>query len=65
MDMKAIDKAIFEAERFLDVAKMLKDRHANDKDFRNFFGITGFKETGALRRTSLDLSRALSAMRKR
>ena len=53
-----------EAERFLEMVQRYRDRHNSDADFRRFCEIVGHRETGALRRSSMDLTRALSDMRK-
>lgn len=51
-----------EARRFLDAAKALRQRRTSDGE--NGAWITGCRESGALRRASLDLTRALAAMRR-
>lgn len=56
-----IKEAEFEARRFL--ARVAEAREALDDVERNV-SICGSKETGALRRASLDLTRALAAMRR-
>jgi hypothetical protein len=53
-----IDKAIFEANRFIELAEVWKKRFAQEKY------IYPSKENGACKRASLDLSRALSELRK-
>lgn len=53
-----------EALRFIARCDELMERHAKEEDFRRYMGITGFKETAAVKRASMDLSRALSEMRK-
>ena len=52
------------AKRFLDAIDAFEDREKADDEFRRMNSVTGFRETGALRRASLDLTRALSDMRK-
>ena len=59
-----IARARSEALRFIARCDELIERHAKDKDFRKYMEITGFKETAAVKRASMDLSRALSEMRK-
>lgn len=58
MRTSALDDAIAEARRFLERASALKVRLRNDAD-----GIHP-KETGALRRSSMDLTRALADLRR-
>jgi hypothetical protein len=53
-----------EARRFIDAVDRFRERHAKDQQFRDYMEITGFKETGAVRRASLDLTRSLAEMRK-
>jgi len=60
MTATTVKKAISEAKRFLDAAEAWEDRCKEDK-----LAFLGSKEGGTLRRASLDLSRALSEMRKR
>ncbi len=60
--MKAcdIETAMDEAERFVDRARKALAEHAGDA-----FGLAaGSKATGALRRASLDLTRALADLRR-
>jgi len=64
MDISTIDEAIMEAKRFLKRAAAFKCRIKTDEQFSRFWHITGGKETAALKRSSLDLTRALSAMRR-
>lgn len=59
-----IARARSEALRFIARCDELIERHATDEHFRTYMEITGFKETAAVKRASLDLSRALSEMRK-
>lgn len=60
MTEEKLKVAIAEAERFLAKAKALQDRRAK-KDLYDF---QGCKESGAMRRASLDLTRALSDLRR-
>ena len=59
MKIQSIADAQIKAQVFLRAAKAYVDRKANDKDAE-----FGCKESGALRRASLDLTRALAEMRK-
>lgn len=59
-----IARARSEALRFIARCDELIKRHAKDEDFRRYMEIVGFKETAAVKRASMDLSRALSEMRK-
>lgn len=64
MRQEKIIAAKKEAERFLERVEALIERHAKDEQFRKYFEICGHKETAALKRSSMDLTRALSEMRK-
>jgi|WetSurMetagenome_2_1015567.scaffolds.fasta_scaffold489164_3 hypothetical protein len=55
-----LKKAMVEAERFLEIAKIVEL-----KGHDNVFTFYGCKETGALRRASMDLTRALAELRHR
>ena len=59
-----IARARNEALRFIARCDELIERHAKDAHFRRYMEITGFKETAAVKRASLDLSRALSDLRR-
>ena len=52
------------AERFISAVEKLQEREESDDYFRRHMGMSGFKETAAVRRASLDLTRALSEMRR-
>jgi len=57
--------AMREAQRFLDRCEELMERHATDEDMRRYFeGGGGYKEMGAVKRASMDLSRALTEVRR-
>lgn len=56
---EALEEAIDEAEKFLEVASFAIRRHNDESEI--YFGT---KETAALNRSSMDLTRALSAYRK-
>lgn len=60
MKNDSIDAAVAEAERFIVRAKALKARRKKDEWLSEW---QGCKESGALRRASLDLSRALTNLR--
>jgi hypothetical protein len=53
-----------EARRFLEFMAVLKVRFNNDDYFRQYMGIKGGPETAAVKRASMDLSRALARMRR-
>ena len=59
MDIKNLEKAMGEAERFLDTAQAVKEKVAKDK-----YAFFGCKETASCKRASMDLTRALVAIRK-
>ena len=59
MDICAIDKAMKEAERFLDRAEAVRQKVMKDK-----YAFMGCKETAACKRASMDLSRSLAEIRK-
>ncbi|CAB4145905.1 hypothetical protein UFOVP1204_44 [uncultured Caudovirales phage] len=59
MDRRTIGKAIKEANRFLEIAAEV-ERQLKDRE--HF--IVGTKNSGALRRASMDLTRALAEMRR-
>lgn len=61
MNRKTLDKAVGEAKRFLEKVEELGDREACD-DIHNVF--YGCRETGAVKRASLDLTNALADLRK-
>jgi hypothetical protein len=58
-----LDECIKEAERFIYKAKECKVRLIEENCRPNSPSIAGSRQTGAVRRTSLDLSRALSDLR--
>lgn len=60
-----ICRARHEAERFLARCEELIERLEKDEHFREYFEAgVGFKEMGAVKRASMDLSRALTELRK-
>ena len=60
MNPKTVNKAVEEAQRFLDAAEAWKKAEA-DK-VKSYFAVP--KESGACRRASMDLTRALAELRK-
>jgi len=52
------------AMRFLTAIKAVEARKKSERDGGAYLSLTGFKESGALRRASMDLTRALAEMRK-
>jgi hypothetical protein len=64
MKRHTITEAKKAAKRFLSAVSEFEERERTDDQFRRFIGITGFKETAAVRRASMDLTRALAEMRK-
>jgi hypothetical protein len=58
-----LERAEEMATQFLVRTKALRDRLMNDEDTRRYAWV-GCKETAAVRRASLDLTRALAEMRK-
>lgn len=63
MNRDGIVAAKNEAKRFLICVAKFHNRIADDEEFYRYWNITGGKETAAIKRASLDLTRALSAMR--
>jgi hypothetical protein len=65
MKLQHLLEAEQEAKRFLCRLKQVKDSEINKEVFdkNNFNNTTSSKETGALKRSSLDLSRSLSKLR--
>lgn len=64
MRYENIEKAKAEARRFLSTVDAYEQRKKHDAYFAGVGGSSGFKESGAVRRASLDLTRALAEMRK-
>jgi hypothetical protein len=72
MDKKKLDIAIEEAERFLKKAKSLRDLTISDekrikmaKEKGDYYWVSSNpKESGAVRRASMDLTRALADLRR-
>lgn len=63
MKIENINSATEEAKRFLKVVIEMRKRAKSDYEFMNYFEMGKYKETAALRRASMDLTRALSKMR--
>lgn len=59
-----LERCITEAQLFIVVAKKAQNRLVNDNEDKNWPPITGTKETGAVRRTSMDLTRRLAVLRR-
>ena len=64
MTLDELTQAEQEAVRFLNRIGALRERLATDEEMRQYFGIVGFKETAAVKRASMDLSRALVELRR-
>lgn len=64
MNPDTLKKAMAEAHRFLDAASAFKARLLADPEINGDWPITGLGERAAVKRASLDLTRALSAMRR-
>ena len=65
MTPETLRTAIAEAERFLKVARRVRIKVVPKNEWRDEYeALTDFTQTGAARRASMDLTRALAAMRK-
>ena len=64
MQRYRIDEVSAAMDRLSDAIDAFKTREEHDDHFRRFVGISAFKETAAIRRASMDLTRALAEMRK-
>lgn len=69
MNIDTVNTAIQEAERFLERAKRTLDAHKAEEKSRGLvpsrsYLRAGPRETGALRRASMDLTRALADLRR-
>ncbi len=65
MKVDTLKSAIAEAERFLKVARRVKIDKDQGTNGLSWFHVKAYtKESAACRRASMDLSRALSALRK-
>lgn len=60
MNEERLTRAIEEANRFLAAAKSYQERLQAD----SYLSFTGCRESGAVRRSSMDLTRALAQLRK-
>jgi hypothetical protein len=56
--------AVNAGQAFINAVEALRERHAKDDYFRLMQGIVGFKETAAVRRASMTLTRALADLRR-
>lgn len=65
MKFDKLAKAEKEAKRFLESIKKLRERTKENKYFVRHGYITGCAETGAVKRASMDLTRALADLRGR
>lgn len=69
MNMKKVETSMEEANRFLKRCRDLINRDLEEKKHKDLHGFrlnpfTGCKESGAVKRSSLDLSNALADLRK-
>lgn len=65
LESKTLADAVAAAQAFLDAVEALRERHAKDKNFREMFNVgIGFRETAAVRRASMTLTRALADVRR-
>lgn len=66
LENKTLADAVAAAQAFLDAVEALRERQAKDAYFRlNLsLGIVGFRETAAVRRASMTLTRALADVRR-
>lgn len=64
MDNETLYRAQQEALAFLAAIDALHRRAAKDLHFRQMHSIVGFKETAAVRRASMTLTRALADVRR-
>lgn len=61
MKLSNLKEAIAEAKRFLERAENLNKKTGTDKKFLHLYGLP--KESGSVKRSSMDLTRALSKLR--
>ena len=64
MNIKKLRKAETAARAFLRAVDDIDTRAESDDHFWRMLGITGFRETAAVRRASMDLTRALADLRR-
>ena len=65
LESKTLADATAAAQAFIDAVEALRERHAKDKNFREMFNVgIGFRETAAVRRASMTLTRALADVRR-
>lgn len=61
MRIEQIDRAEAEAKRFLERGAELRKKHA--RDIQKGYPVAGTSQSGAVRRASMDLTRALADLR--
>ena len=65
LESKTLADATAAAQAFIDAVEALRERHAKDAYFRGTISIgIGFRETAAVRRASMTLTRALADVRR-
>jgi hypothetical protein len=64
MRRHTMDEVTAAMDRLSDAIDAFKTREEHDDYFRRSCSYTGFKETAAIRRASMDLTRALTELRK-
>jgi hypothetical protein len=64
MNVKKMRRAQDAAKEFLRAIDAIDSRAERDKEFQRMVGIVGYRETGAARRASMELTRALADLRK-
>ena len=63
MNHESINHAVFKATLFIKAVQALEKR-CSDKEYEHLAHGIGTKESGAVRRASMELTRALSEMRR-
>jgi hypothetical protein len=65
LESKTLSDAVAAAQAFIDAVEALRERQAKDAYFRGSLTIgVGFRETAAVRRASMTLTRALADVRR-
>ena len=65
LESKTLADAVAAAQAFLDAVEALRERQVRDAYFRGTISIgLGFRETAAVRRASMTLTRALADVRR-
>ena len=65
LESKTLADAVAAAQAFLDAVEALREREVRDAYFRGTISIgLGFRETAAVRRASMTLTRALADVRR-